>query len=128
MRIERWGSSSEGRSHTVAHGNTVWAVSNARNLKLGFTEQVTETLEFLQGSLQQAGTDKSNLLSVQIILTDIANRQVFDELWCQWIGGNPQHWPQRAVYGAALAPGLLIEVIATASRQVLTELKENNYA
>jgi enamine deaminase RidA (YjgF/YER057c/UK114 family) len=115
MKAERWGTGSKGRSTTVAHGDRIWTVSNARTLNCTFEEQVSETLGLLQESLRQASSDKSNLLSVQVILTDITNRDAFDELWCRWIGDNPDHWPQRAVFGAALAPGLLIEIIAVAS-------------
>ena len=117
MKAERWGTGSIGRSTTVAHGDRVWTVSNARNLTCSFEDQVSETLSLLQASLQRAGSDKTNLISVQVILTDIANRDAFNELWCRWIGDNPEHWPQRAVFGATLAPGLLVELIAVASRE-----------
>ncbi len=116
MKTERWGSGVKGRNHTVARGDTVWTVSNARNVNAGFREQTVETLALLDSFLQQAGTDKHRLLSVQVILTDIANRDAFNEVWCEWIGDDPDHWPQRAVYGAQLAPGLLLELIAVASR------------
>ncbi len=116
MKTDRWGSGVKGRSHTVAHGGTVWTVSNAKNLAGDFATQVAETLEFLDTSLKQAGSSRERLLSVQVILADIRNRDQFNDIWCQWIGDNPAHWPQRAVFGAALAPGLLLEVIAVASR------------
>jgi hypothetical protein len=31
---------------------------------------------------------------------------------------DPAHWPQRAVYQAALAPGLMIELIAVTAAEV----------
>ncbi len=116
MNSERWGSGVQGRSHTVSHGHMVWTVSNARDLSGNFVAQVHETLEFLDASLTQAGSSRQRLLSVQVILADIKDRDRFNEIWCQWVGDNPAHWPQRAVFGASLAPGLLLEVIATASR------------
>lgn len=100
----------------MAFGGTVWTVSNARNVNAGFEAQVRETFEILDSFLAQAGSDKTRLLSVQVILADIEARDSFNELWCQWIGADPAHWPQRAVYGAGLAPGLLIELIAVAAR------------
>ena len=30
---------------------------------------------------------------------------------------NPEHWPQRAVFQASLAPGLALELIVTAYRE-----------
>lgn len=116
MKTQRWGSGARGRNHTVAHGDTVWLVSNARNVQAGFREQAMETLTRLQSFLVQAGSDKSQLLSVQVVLADIADRDDFDEIWCAWTGPDPDHWPQRAVFGASLAPGLLVEIIATAAR------------
>ena len=115
--VQRWrGAGVVGRSHTVARGGLVWTVSNARNLQAGFEEQAAETLAILDAFLAQAGSDKAGLLSVQVVLADIADRDAFDTLWRAWVGPDPAHWPQRAVIGAALAPGLRLEVIATAAR------------
>ncbi len=116
MKTERWGSGVEGRNHTVACNNTVWTVSNAKNLSGDFTTQVNETLGFLDTFLEQAGTSREYLVSVQVILANISDRDQFNEIWCRWVGNNPANWPQRAVFAATLAPGLLLEVIATAVR------------
>ena len=94
----------------------VWTVSNARNLNGSFKDQTIEALEILQSFLLEAGTDKTNLVSVQVVLAQIADRDEFNEIWCEWIGPDPSCWPQRAVFAAALAPGLRIELIATAIR------------
>lgn len=117
MKTERWGSGSLGRNHTVAHNQTVWTVSNARNLSGDFAAQVKETLSFLDASLAQAGTSRDGLVSVQVILSNIEDRSQFNEMWCQWIGEDQSHWPQRAVFAANLAPGLLLEIVATAIRR-----------
>ena len=114
--IERWRASSPGRSHTVAHGELVWTVANARTAGAALTVQIEETLALLDNSLQQAGSSRGRLLSTQVLLADIGDREQFNEAWCAWIGPDPAHWPQRAVHGAALAPGLLIEIIAVAAR------------
>ena len=116
MDIQRWGVRAKGRCTTVARGDLVWSVSNAKNLAGDFDAQVRETLDILDASLAEAGSSRERLLSVQVILADIGTRDRFNEAWCRWVGDDPSHWPQRAVYGADLAPGLLIEVIATAAR------------
>ena len=116
MTIQRWPSSGPGRSHTVAHQALVWTVANARNLQGGFAQQVLETFRVLDAALLAANSCKERLLSVQVVLANIADRAAFDALWCEWLGPNPAHWPQRAVYGAALAPGLLVELIVTAAQ------------
>jgi enamine deaminase RidA (YjgF/YER057c/UK114 family) len=94
----------------------VWSVSNATTAGAEFGTQVVQTLEFLDSSLEKAGSGKTKLLSVQVLLADISNRESFNQQWCEWIGENPENWPQRAVYQAALAPGLSIELIVTAYR------------
>jgi len=116
MKIERWGSGAMGRNHTVAHNETVWVVSNAISPNGDFATQVNETLGLLDAFLEQAGSSREGLVSVQVILADIRDRDRFNEIWCRWVGANPANWPQRAVFGAALAPGLLLEVTATAVR------------
>jgi enamine deaminase RidA (YjgF/YER057c/UK114 family) len=116
MKTERWGTGAIGRSHTVARGDMVWSVSNATTAGAEFGTQVVQTLEFLDSSLEKAGSGKTKLLSVQVLLADISNRESFNQQWCEWIGENPENWPQRAVYQAALAPGLSIELIVTAYR------------
>ncbi len=117
-KIERWRRSAAGRSRMVAFGELVWAVSNANTPGAGCEAQAVETLQRLDQSLREAGSDRGRLLSVQVILADVSMRDAFDALWQAWIGPDPQHWPQRAVHGGALAPGLLLEVVATAARSV----------
>lgn len=114
--IERWRSQAACRSHTVATSGLIWTVSNALTPGAPLEVQIQETFAFLDNSLRQAGSSKQQLLSVQVVLADMRDRDAFDELWCAWIGPDPQHWPQRAVYGAQLAPGLSVELIATATR------------
>ena len=117
-KIERWRGSAAGRSRIVAFGELVWTVSNATTPGADFEAQAVETLQRLDQSLREAGSDRGRLLSAQVILADVSMRDAFDALWQVWIGPDPQHWPQRAVHGGALAPGLLLEVIATAARSV----------
>ena len=114
-RIERWPSGTPGRSRTVRHGDTVHTVANARRLPAPFDDQVVESLATLDAHLAEAGTSRSRLLSIQVLLTDIAQRPAFDRRWLAWIGDDPAHWPQRACFQAALAPGLLIELVAVAA-------------
>ena len=69
----------------------------------------------LEAHLLEAGSARTHLLSVQVIPSNIENRGVFDGLWQEWIGPNSEHWPQRACFQSALAPGLLVELVAVAA-------------
>jgi hypothetical protein len=62
----------------------------------------------LESHLAITGSARTHLLSLQVMLTDIGHRGEFDTLWPEWMGPHPQHWPQRACFQAALAPGLLV--------------------
>ncbi len=115
MQIERWSSSGQGRSRSVAYGALVWTVANAIDTSAGFEAQAIESLGMLDSHLMEAGSARSHLLSLQVILSNIENRGTSDRLWQEWIGPNPEHWPQRACFQSTLTPGLLLELIAVAA-------------
>lgn len=113
--IVRWPGGAPGRSRIVRHGDTVYTVANARRPSAPFADQVGESLAMLDAHLAEAGASRASLLSVQVLLADIADRPEFDRHWLAWIGDDPSHWPQRSCCQAALAPGLTIELIAVAA-------------
>ena len=113
--ITRWPGGAPGRSRTVRHGDTVYTVANARRVPAPFADQAAQSLAMLDAHLAEAGTSRAGLLSIQVLLVDIADRAEFDRQWTAWIGPDPMHWPQRACHQAALAPGLAIELIAVAA-------------
>ncbi|MEO8020977.1 Rid family hydrolase [Polaromonas sp.] len=116
MQDLRWPSAAGGRSRVVARGAQVFAVANASDPALDFSAQLTQTLAMLEAHLGHVGASRENLLSVQIFLTDFRNKPVLDAAWRAWIGDDSAAWPQRAVIGAQLDGGLLVEMVATAFR------------
>lgn len=112
----RWPSASGGRSRVVARGAQVFAVANASDAGLDFGGQLAQTLAMLDAHLAHVGASRAGLLSVQIFLTDFQNKPVLDTAWREWIGEDSAAWPQRAVIGAQLDGGLLVEMVATAFR------------
>jgi hypothetical protein len=44
------------------------------------------------------------------------HKQVMDNAWKNWLGENPQNWPQRACLGVQLEGSVLIEITAVAAR------------
>ena len=115
MEIQRWPARAPGRSRAVRHGATVWAVCSTADPSLGFVEQVADCFAALERTLSEAGSDKSRLLSVQVFLADMGHKLMLDDSWNAWIGPDPNHWPQRACVGTALAGGLLVELVAVAA-------------
>jgi len=77
MAVHRWTGGAKGRSRSVAYGGVVWTVANAFDASAGFETQVTETFAMLEAHLIQAGSARTHLLSVQVILSDIENRGAF---------------------------------------------------
>ncbi len=117
MEIQRWSGAAIGRSRSVAYAGLVWTVANSRPDVPDFEGQVAQTFALLEANLAEGGSSKARLLSVHVLLADIGRRDAFDRLWCEWIGSSPEHWPQRACYGAPLAPGLQLELVVTAARE-----------
>lgn len=116
MQDVRWPSASGGRSRVVARGAQVFAVANASDASLDFAGQLAQTLAMLDEHLVPAGASRANLLSVQIFLADLGYKKQLDPVWRQWIGDDSAIWPQRAVVGAQLDGGLLVEIVAQAFR------------
>src|SRR3954470_3167572 len=115
MTINRGPTTAKGPSRTVAYVGLVWTVANAIDTSAGFETQVAQGLAMLESHLTEAGSARTHLLSLQVLLAEIANRDAFDQTWREWIGPNPEHWPQRVCFQADLAPGLLVELVAVAA-------------
>jgi enamine deaminase RidA (YjgF/YER057c/UK114 family) len=116
MEDVRWPSGTGGRSRVVARGAQVFAVANASDVTLDFAGQLAQTLAMLDEHLAFGGTSRAGLLSVQIFLSDLQYKKQLDPVWRQWIGDDSAAWPQRAVVGAQLDGGLLVEIVAQAFR------------
>jgi enamine deaminase RidA (YjgF/YER057c/UK114 family) len=116
MKIERWPASGAGRSRASALGDLVWLVANATDTEADFRGQVGQTLAALDDTLRAAGSSRARLLSVQVLLSEMGNKAAFDETWLDWIGTEPEGWPQRSCVQVGLAAGLLVEIVAVAAR------------
>jgi enamine deaminase RidA (YjgF/YER057c/UK114 family) len=116
MNIERWPGSTSGRSRATAMGNLVWAVANATDTSADFPTQVTQSLSSLDSALRLTGSNRSRLLTVQVILQDISFKSAFETMWQEWIGTNLKDWPQRSCFQATLTPDVLIEIVVVAAR------------
>lgn len=114
--IERVPSGHAGRSRSCAYADIVYTVATSADTSLDIVGQTHQALAALSASLEGLGSHASRMLSAQVLLADMTNKSIVDEIWAQWIGDNPQHWPQRACYGVDLGGKLLIEIIVTAAR------------
>ncbi len=86
-----------GRNASSAYKDLVWAVGTAKDTTVGIEEQTIQTLAALDKLLQEQGS-------------------AMDRIWCDWLGNDPQHWPQRVCIGVDLHGDMLIEISVTAVR------------
>jgi enamine deaminase RidA (YjgF/YER057c/UK114 family) len=104
-------------SQVVIHGDTVYLAGVvARNASgKSMTEQTKDVLATIDGYLEQAGTDKSKLLSANIWITDMAKFNEMNAVWDAWVA--PGHTPARATVEAKLAaPAYTVEIACIAAR------------
>ncbi|MCF2856956.1 RidA family protein [Pseudoalteromonas sp. SMS1] len=116
MMIERKRGIHAGRNKSSAYKDLVWTVATSSNTHVGIEEQTHHTLNTIQENLAELGSDKSQIVSAQVYIANMADKPVMDEVWKAWLGPNPEHWPQRACLGVDLEGNVLIEVTVTAIR------------
>lgn len=115
-KISRSPGVAPGRSSGSAYGPLVWLVASAADKAGDLTAQVNESLAKVERVLAELGTNKGHILSTTVFLADYGSKPQFDRIWLEWIGNNPQAWPQRACVGASLSPGTLVEITVVAAR------------
>ncbi|MBN9316658.1 MAG: RidA family protein [Devosia sp.] len=102
-------------SMAVKHGNTVYLAGQvAQDYNGPIEKQTAEVLEAIDKLLAEAGTSKSKVLSVQVILNNIGDFAAMNSVYDAWI--DPANPPARACIEARLAhPALKVEIIAVAA-------------
>jgi len=100
-------------SQAVMHNNTVYTAGQVAE---GVTtaDQTVAILSQIDDLLAEAGTDKSNLLSATIWITDMANFAEMNAVWDSWVSkGNT---PARACVESKLAQSkFLVEIQVVAA-------------
>jgi enamine deaminase RidA (YjgF/YER057c/UK114 family) len=102
-------------SQLVIHNSTVYLSGQVANdRKADISVQTQQVLDKIDVLLNEAGSDKSKILSAQIWLANIGHFSAMNEIWDAWVPeGNA---PARACIEARLAaPDLLVEIGITAA-------------
>lgn len=87
----------------------------ADDVSLDIAGQTRQILEKVDALLEQAGTDKTKLLSVIIWLADIDEKNAMNQVWHEWI--DPENTPARACVESRLArPEMRVEMKIEAAR------------
>jgi enamine deaminase RidA (YjgF/YER057c/UK114 family) len=76
--------------------------------------QTRQVLDAIDTIMAEFGGSKSDIVSVQVWLSDMADFQGMNAVWDDWV--DQENPPARATGGVALArPGMRVEMIVVAS-------------
>jgi enamine deaminase RidA (YjgF/YER057c/UK114 family) len=102
-------------SQVVIHGDTVHLAGIVADDPVpSVGEQTRQILAKIDGYLAEAGTDKSQLKTANIWLTDIRTFDQMNAVWDGWVSAG--NTPARATVEARLAgTGFLVEIMVTAA-------------
>lgn len=101
-------------SGAVVAGGFVWLAGQVADDATADTEgQTADILRQIDALLAAAGTDKRALLSVTVVLADIADTPDMNRAWDAWL--DPAHKPARMTIQAPLVdPGWKVEITGVA--------------
>ena len=102
-------------SEAAIHNGTVYLAGQiADDTAQDIGGQTREVLGHVERLLNEAGSDKTRILSCQIYIADMANFPGMNEVWDAWV--VPGHTPPRATVEAKLAnPACLVEIVVAAA-------------
>ena len=102
-------------SGAVVHRGLVWLAGQVPDDTSGVAEaQTADVLRQIDALLAEAGTTKACLLSVQIVLADIADAPAMNRAWDAWL--DPAAKPARMTIQAALVdPSWRVEITGVAA-------------
>lgn len=115
MSIERQKTNAR-MSAIVKHNGTVYLAGQVgSDFDADVQEQTRSTLEKIDGLLQEAGSNREQILSAIIYLRDIDNHfALMNEVWDAWVPEG--HAPARACVEAHMArPSILVEISIVAA-------------
>ena len=115
MSIERFAPEARLSGAVVYAGLIYLAGQVADDTSLDTEGQTADILAQIDTLLAAAGTDKRRLLSVTIILADIADAPSMNRAWDRWLDQN--HKPARMTIQAALVdPSWRVEITGIAAQ------------
>ena len=103
-------------SAAVEHDGLVYVAGQvADDLTQGVRGQTEQVLKKIDAILAAADTSKSKILSANVWVTDIRNRDEMNAAWTAW--ADPANLPARATVEAKLAdPRMLVEIMVPCAK------------
>jgi len=115
FQIKRVRGGARGRNSGSACGGFAWAVATSEDPVADMYTQSVNALAKIDRILAGLGTDKTRLVNATIYLDKMQLKGEMDRAWCEWIGDDPDNWPQRACVEARLNEYDLMEVVVIAA-------------
>ena len=102
-------------SQAVIHGQTIYLAGQVGTPGTSVTAQTQEILEKIESLLEQAGSDKTQILSATIWMASMDSFAEMNAVWDAWVPEG--HAPARATGKSALAtPEHLVEILIIAAK------------
>ena len=103
-------------SRCVVRGDTVYLAGlTAGDTTQDIKGQTKQILDKIDAYLAQAGSSKSNLLTANLRIKDMALFAEMNSVWNTWV--DPENPPARACVKAEMArPEVLVEIMVTAAK------------
>ena len=104
-------------SRIVKHNGTIYLCGQVcKDATQGIQEQTSSMLEKVDDLLEQAGSDKENILSATIYIKDMKYFGEMNSVWENWLAEG--HAPARACVQASMArEALLVEISVVAAEK-----------
>ena len=101
-------------SGAVVAGGMIWLAGQVADDPTADAQgQTADILAQIDALLAEAGTDKRALVSIQIVLADIADAPAMNRAWDAWL--DPAHKPARMTIQAPLVnPAWKVEITGVA--------------
>ena len=100
--------------HAVKHNGVVYLTGQVGTPGDSAQAQTQEVLNKIDRLLEQAGTDKSKILSAILWLDDLRDFDEVNKVWDAWV--DKENAPARSTGQARMAKsGMLVEIIITAA-------------
>ena len=104
----------------LAQGDWLTVCCTAPDRSADIVGQTRQILSILEGHIVEAGSDKSQLLTAQIWLKNMADYDAVNAVWNDWV--DPDNPPTRSCVSANMSkPESLIEIKVTAAREETKE-------
>ena len=115
LDIERIRGKYQGRNAGTRYNGFAWAVATDQSLSADIYTQTQKSLAEIDRVLGELGTDRTRLLSVTVYIGNMQMKDEMERAWLEWIGSNPDHWPQRACVEARLKGLTQVEFVVVAA-------------